>query len=209
MITLALLRHGPTEWNRQHRLQGRSDLPLSAEGREQVAAWRLPPELSSYRWWSSPLQRCRETAGLLAQSLPVAPEVAIESRLIEMNYGAWEGSTLEELRRSHGDRMAQWEAQGLDMQPPEGESPRQVQRRLRPWLAESALDGRDSFAVVHKGVIRAIYALATDWTMERKAPDRLTYDCLQIFTLNCDGLPAVRLLNVSLAGASRDAGAAA
>jgi broad specificity phosphatase PhoE len=209
MTTLALLRHGPTEWNRQHRLQGRSDLPLSAEGRAQVAAWQLPAELGSYRWWSSPLQRCRETAELLAQSLPVATELAIELRLIEMNYGTWEGSTLEELRRRHGDRMAQWEAQGLDMQPPGGESPRQVQQRLRPWLSERAAAGHHSFAVVHKGVIRALYALATGWTMERKAPDRLADDRLQVFTLNSDGLPEVQSLNLSLAGAGRDAGAAA
>lgn len=209
MITLALLRHGPTEWNRQHRLQGRSDLPLSAEGRAQVAAWRLPAELSSYRWWSSPLQRCRETAELLAQSMVAAPAIAIESRLIEMNFGAWEGSTLEELRRRHGDRMAQGEAQGLDMQPPGGESPRQVQQRLRPWLAELAADGRNNFAVVHKGVIRALYALATGWTMERKSPDRLVFDCLQEFAVGSGGMLAVRSLNVSLTGASKDAGAAA
>jgi probable phosphoglycerate mutase len=155
------------------------------------------------------LQRCRETAALLAGAFSPLPEIVIEPRLIEMNYGAWEGSTLEELRRRHGAQMAQWEAQGLDMQPPEGESPRQAQQRLRPWLAELADEGRDSFAVVHKGVIRALYALATGWTMERKAPDRLAFDCLQVFTLGGDGMPAVRSLNASMTGADRGAGAAA
>jgi len=209
MTRLALLRHGPTEWNRLHRLQGRSDLPLSAEGRAQVAALHLPMEIAAYRWWSSPLQRCRETAELLARSVPDTPAIAIEPRLIEMSYGAWEGSTLEELRRRHGKQMEQWEAQGVDMSPPDGESPRAVQERLRPWLGELARDGRDSFAVVHKGVIRAIYALATGWSMVRKAPDRLFDDRLQIFTLDSSGLPAVQSLNVALAAADSDAGAAA
>jgi broad specificity phosphatase PhoE len=199
MSTLALLRHGPTEWNHLHRLQGRTDLPLSPEGRALVATWRLHTDMGLYRWWSSPLRRCRETAQLLARAFSPPPEIAIEPRLIEMSYGAWEGSTLEELRRRHGEQMVQWEARGLDMQPPDGESPRQVQERLQPWLKAIASDRHDCFAVVHKGVIRALYALATGWTMETKAPHRLANDCLQIFTLRKDGQPAVQALNLPLA----------
>lgn len=209
MTRLALLRHGATEWNRLHRLQGRTDLPLSAEGRAQVAGWRLPAEVGSYRWWSSPLQRCRATADLLAEAFSPAPQIVIEPRLIEMSYGRWEGSTLEELRRRHGAEMRLWEARGLDMRPPDGESPRDVQARLRPWLRELVQDGRDSFAIVHKGVIRAIYALATNWTMEQRAPDRLVFDRLQILSLATDGSPALEALNVPLLRADNDAGAAA
>jgi broad specificity phosphatase PhoE len=205
MSTLALLRHGPTEWNRLHRLQGRTDLPLSPDGRALVATWRLPADMGLYRWWSSPLRRCRETAVLLARAFSPPPEIAFDPRLIEMAYGAWEGSTLDELRSRHGEQMTQWEAQGLDMQPPDGESPRQVQQRLQPWLNTVADDRHDCFAVVHKGVIRAIYALATGWTMERKAPDRLAPDCLQIFALRKDGQLAVQALNLPLAVA-RSAG---
>ena len=49
MTTLALLRHGPTVWNGQHRLQGHTDLPLSAEGRARVIGWRLPADIAGYR----------------------------------------------------------------------------------------------------------------------------------------------------------------
>jgi broad specificity phosphatase PhoE len=199
MSTLVLLRHGPTEWNRSHRLQGRTDLPLSPEGRALVATWRVPADLAFCRWWSSPLRRCRETATLLSRKFSPPPDIAIEPRLIEMSYGAWEGSTLEDLRRRHGERMAQWEARGLDLQPPGGESPRQVQERLQPWLNAVASDRHDGFAVVHKGVIRAIYALATGWTMESKPPHRLNNDCLQIFALREDGAPAVQALNLQVA----------
>jgi probable phosphoglycerate mutase len=207
MSTLALLRHGPTEWNRLHRLQGRTDMPLSAEGRALVAAWRLPDDMGSYRWWSSPLQRCRETAALLARAFKPAPDIAIEPRLIEMSYGAWEGSTLDDLRRRHGAEMRLWEARGLDMQPPDGESPRQVQERLRPWLKAVGNDGQDSLAVAHKGVMRALYALATGWTMERKPPHRLAYDCLQIFTVHADGRLEVLALNAPLAASAGETAA--
>ena len=63
--------------------------------------------------------------------------------------------------------MIENEARGLDFRPPGGESPRDVQARLRPFL-ESLRD--PTIAVTHKGVLRALYALATGWTMERKAP---------------------------------------
>ena len=208
MTALALLRHGPTVWNAQHRLQGHTDLPLSAEGRARVIGWRLPPEIAAFRWWCSPLRRARETAELLGEAAPERPDIAVELRLMEMSYGEWEGETLDHLRQRHGEQMAQWEAQGLDLRPPGGESPRQVQQRLRPWLASIGRDGGNHFAVVHKGVIRAIYAMATGWTMERKAPDRLAYDCLQRFALDTDGKPSVQALNVPLNGGSA-AGAAA
>jgi probable phosphoglycerate mutase len=209
MIRLALLRHGATEWNRQHRLQGRSDLPLSADGRAQVGGWRLPAEMGAWRWWSSPLQRSRETAEILAAGFSPAPAITADVGLIEMSYGEWEGATLEELRKRDGEQMRSLEARGLDMRPPSGESPRDVQARLRPWLAERAQEGRDSLAIVHKGVIRAVYALAAGWTMERKARDRLSYECLQLFSLAEDGSPSVVTLNLPLDGGKKDTGAAA
>ncbi len=208
MTTLALLRHGPTVWNAQHRLQGHTDLPLSAEGRAAVIGWRLPADIGDCRWWCSPLRRARETAELLGEAMPERPVITVELRLMEMSYGEWEGETLADLRQRHGEQMAQWEARGLDLRPPGGESPRDVQQRLRPWLASIAQEGGNHFAIVHKGVIRAIYAMAAGWTMEREAPDRLAYDCLQLFALDADGEPSVQALNVPLTGGSA-AGAAA
>ncbi len=200
MTTLALLRHGPTVWNSQRRLQGRTDLPLSAEGRASIIGWRLPADIAGFRWWCSPLRRSRETAELLRDALPERPEITVELRLMEMSYGEWEGETLANLRQRHGAQMAQWEAEGLDLRPPGGESPRDLQQRLLPWLAAVAQEGGNHFAIVHKGVIRAVYAMATGWTMEQKAPDRLAYDCLQSFALEADGRPSVQSLNVPLTG---------
>lgn len=42
-MILAVIRHGPTEYNKAGRIQGRRDIPLSAEGRAVVARWQLPP----------------------------------------------------------------------------------------------------------------------------------------------------------------------
>ena len=75
---------------------------------------------------------------------------------------------------------------------------REVQERLRPFLAERARAGRPTIAVCHRGVIRAVYALAVSWDMTSKAPRRLADGCAQVFTLAPDGTPAVRTLDFPL-----------
>ena len=79
-----------------------------------------------------------------------------------------------------------------------GESPRDVQARLAPWLAEVAARKRPLVAVTHKGVIRAIVAQATGWDMTGTLPAPLAWDCAHLFTLAADGAPAVERLNLSL-----------
>ena len=99
-------------------MQGRRDIPLSERGRAQVRTWSLPPELSNAASWvSSPLKRAIETAELLA-----GRAVDREGALIEMDWGDWEGSTLDELRDTHGAAFDQNEARGLDFRPPGGEA---------------------------------------------------------------------------------------
>jgi probable phosphoglycerate mutase len=185
---LALIRHMPTVWNRQGRLQGQRDTPLDPNA---IPDWRLPPELSGFRFLASPLTRARETA----ERLGVSPQ--IDKRLIEMSWGEWEGCTLAELRVNFAD-IDELEAQGLDFRTPGGESPRDVQDRVRPLLAEIAAAGRPTAAVVHKGVIRPIFALATGWDMLGKPPYRLSWSAAHVFRLAPDGHPSIERLNIAL-----------
>jgi broad specificity phosphatase PhoE len=187
---LALIRHMPTEWNAARRLQGREDVPLTAE---TAPDWRVPAELDGFRWLSSPLRRAIDTARRLGIAEP-----EIEPRLIEMRWGAWEGETLAGLRARLGAAMAAAEATGLDFRPPGGESPREVQARLMPLLAEIARAGRPVTAVTHKGVIRAVLALATDWDMRDKPPHRLSWSAAQLFCLDAQGRPTIARLNLPL-----------
>lgn len=196
MTRLALIRHAPTAWNLEGRIQGRSDIPLSAEGRAMAGAWRLPSQIggTGWSWLSSPLQRARETAALLNPQ----GAIRIEDMLIEMDWGDWEGSVLADLRARGGEDMRTAEARGLDFQPPNGESPRMVQARLAPFLAALGRDGGSHVAVTHKGVIRALYARACGWDMIGRPPEKLREPCVHVFEIDAQGQPGVVQLNLSL-----------
>ena len=196
MIRLALLRHGATAWNAAGLLQGRRDVALSPDGRADVAGWRLPDGVASWSWQTSPLARCRETVALLRATHP-GPPAAIEARLIEMDFGSWEGRSLAAVRAADPDGTAAREARGLDFAAPGGESPRDVLARLAPWLGAVAAAGRDVLAITHKGVIRALYAQASRWPMLGRMPTRLDLAALQLFALSDRGL-SIEQLNLAV-----------
>jgi len=194
MTLLAVIRHGPTEWNEDARLQGHSDVPLSSAGRLLVASWRVPSQLVDFEWLTSPLKRAVETATLLTHG-----DVAKDHRLIEMDWAEWEGRRLLDLRAELGIEMTTLEAKGLDFRPPGGESPRDVQQRLQGLLEERRRFARPTVAVCHKGIIRALYALAANWDMTGKPPHKLQANCAHLLRITSDGLEIAHL-NLSLHG---------
>jgi probable phosphoglycerate mutase len=194
MTRLALIRHGPTAWNDDGRMQGRQDVPLTALARRTLAALKPPAALDGFAWVTSPLARARETARLIAPEI----EPAIEPALIEMAWGEWEGMALHALRLQHGDRFDALERLGLDFLPPGGESPRMVQARLAPWLARLGAARQPTVAVTHKGVIRALLGLATGWDFLGKPSARLDWSAVHLFAVDADGTPHIDQVNLPL-----------
>lgn len=150
-----LLRHGETEWNAQNRFCGRSDVPLSDLGRWQ--AQRLGERLKSVpleALYASPLKRAMETARLISAMTGLEP--IVDERLVEINYGHWEGKTLAEIMRDHPAVYKAWRADPGQVAPPGGESGIEAQRRVVPFLeALAAKHGEQHIAVVfHKTVCR-------------------------------------------------------
>jgi probable phosphoglycerate mutase len=181
-VIVALLRHGRTAWNDAQRLQGRANIPLTAAGREQVLRWRLPAELSHATVCTSPLVRAVETARLAARCEPV-----VVPALIEMDWGAWEGTTFAALRADHADAFAAAEARGLDFRPPGGESLREIQQRVLAWLASLAATGGPVLAVTHKGVLNVLVAHLTGWNGIGRSPVKLRPDCVHLLELDQAG----------------------
>ncbi|MBR2990663.1 MAG: histidine phosphatase family protein [Solobacterium sp.] len=91
-----IIRHGQTAMNHSHVLQGRSDLPLNEKGirqAESAGEWLASQGIVFDRIYSSPLQRAVQTAELAVPGIPVT----IDDRLIEMDYGPYEGTDLKSL----------------------------------------------------------------------------------------------------------------
>ena len=194
-VPIALIRHGPTDWNAEHRLQGHADRPLSEHGRTEVARWKVPADYLGFEWVSSPLSRARQTAEILL--LDIRRD---EPAIIEMHWGDWEGRTRDELDEIYGDEVAKRAALGLDLRPHNGESPRDVRDRVGAWARAVAATGRPTGAVCHQGIIRAALSLATGWSMVGKPPAKMDWSSLHLFRAGVDGSFEIEALNVSLTG---------
>ncbi len=193
MTGLALLRHAPTAWNDAGRLQGRADPRITPASRAALAGWMLPAPWAGWPVLTSPLRRCVETAAALG--LDATPEPA----LIEMDWGGYEGQTLAALRAAGGAAFAAAEARGLDFTPPGGESPRAVQARLTPLLVRLAAARMSCLGITHRGVIRALCALALGWDMTGPPPLRLPRQGgLVVFQLAPDGTPRLAIPDLPL-----------
>lgn len=193
MLHVYFIRHGQTNWNVEKRLQGRTDIPLNEAGRQQIHAYQLPEPLLSMPWFHSPLLRAQQTAELLGV------DSRLETALLEMSWGDWEGKTLKQLSTQDPDYFAEQEARGLDLQPNNGESPRGVAARVSKWLESVDIPHLEQHigCVSHKGVIRAIYAQAVNWDMLGKSPHKLDYHSAQHFCF-ARGRWSVIELNITL-----------
>ena len=154
-VTANPLSLGPNGTQRELFIDGHMIEKLTGDVRQQL---QLPDFFSEMDWITSPLSRAIETGKLLGIT-----EMLIDDRLIETNWGDWEGQVLQDLRIKYGQEMLENEKKGLDLSPPGGESPRQVCQRLQPLLSDIATSGKQKLigAITHKGVIRSLLSLAT------------------------------------------------
>jgi broad specificity phosphatase PhoE len=162
--TLILVRHGETAGQSSIRYYGRTDTPLSDEGRAQMraAARALEREVFN-RVFASNLCRATEGARIIAGD--GAPIVAVEE-FAEIDFGRFEGLTIDEIRRAAPDEFERWQRLRLDAsyRYPEGESGAEFRNRVKLGMErmfETWRDGRGEFSgtallVAHRGVIRII-----------------------------------------------------
>ncbi len=156
-----LVRHGETEWNAENRLCGRTDVPLSETGRGQARS--LAERLRSTSFdalYASPLERATETAHLISRTGGLTP--VQDSRLLELDYGQWEGKTLAEIRQSDPETFRAWDANPAQVAPPGGESGFEAQQRVVSFLDFlAAKHPRGNVLVVfHKTVCRLAISYA-------------------------------------------------
>lgn len=155
MNIIGLLRHGPTAWNRDKRIQGSEDIPLDTAA-FQATAWRQL--LHQYGPWdqvvSSSLSRCRQTCDILLPGQPYG----IDRDLREQDWGLWTGQTIGHLRLTYPGRIEAEERLGWEFTPPGGESRRAVLLRVRAAIGRATADrdGLRILLVTHLGVIKIL-----------------------------------------------------
>lgn len=182
---LLVVRHGQTEWSRDGRHTGRTDLPLLPEGEEQ--ATRLRPVLADHPFvlvLTSPLQRAVRTAELAG-----FPDAEADDDLLEWDYGAYEGTRTLDVRVDDPD-WSIWETEVHD-----GEQPEQVGERVDHVIARARLAGGDVLAFAHAHVLRI---LAARWIGLPASGGRLfTLEPATVSALGWEReTPAVRSWNV-------------
>ena len=147
---IVLVRHGETEWSRDLRHTGRTDVPLTERGREQAAALR--PRLAERelaRVLTSPLSRARETCELAG----LGDRAEQRTELVELDYGDAEGLTTDQMR----ERDPDWTV--WTHPTPGAETLDQVEARLEPLIAELRQAEGDVAIFAHGHVLRVLAAL--------------------------------------------------
>jgi broad specificity phosphatase PhoE len=153
-MRLILVRHGESQLGSVYRYAGRTDTPLSPEGRRQVV--ELADRFGGFgsTGSSSDLLRCRETAEILA------PRSRIEYTgcLRELDFGEWEGLTPEECALAHPSRYRRWMEDPRSEDPPGGESLDGLARRVLALadLVAGRFRRRTAVFVTHGGPIRVL-----------------------------------------------------
>jgi len=145
---LVVVRHGQTEWSRDGKHTGRTDLPLLPEGERQAQS--LQPVLGTWDFTlvlTSPLARAARTADLAG-----FPGAEPDPDLLEWDYGAYEGTRTVDVRETEpGWSIWETEVEG-------GEQPEQVGERVDRVIARARASGGDVLAFAHAHVLRILAA---------------------------------------------------
>jgi broad specificity phosphatase PhoE len=158
-LRLVLVRHARTDWNRDRRLEGWHDVPLSDEGRAQAeAVGRALADRPPAAVYSSPLRRALDTAAAIAA--PHRLEVQADVAFTEMGFGRWEGLLAPEIEGRDPHQYRLWVEAPAEAAPPGGERLADVRRRVLAGLAGlRARHAGQTVALVSHGISSRILVL--------------------------------------------------
>lgn len=200
MLNVYFLRHGETTWNAAgNRYCGRTDVPLTEKGIAQATLvgeqLKGVPLAAAY---SSPLQRAFTTARVAAGDRPVIAD----QRLIEADFGQWEGKTREEFVAEDPISWSRWDEDPTDTKAGvTGETAMEVVHRVDGFFTE-VLDrhpaGSNILVVAHNGVNRLFLAWKLGMPLRNYRQLVQENSAITLFTLDADGRLTLKLLNALL-----------
>lgn len=169
------MRHGETQYNRERRFQGWSANSRLTEAGEEAARvvaslllWSFRSAAKFSALYSSDLERALETARPISRVLGLT--ILSEPLFREMNFGAWEGLSREEVAEIYPEAHRLWIAGSPDVKPLSGESFREMSDRVLYGLSVLAKhhQGQDIVIVTHLGPLKAIVCTARGWSYDRR-----------------------------------------
>jgi probable phosphoglycerate mutase len=188
------VRHGETELSAEDRFAGATDVALGEAGREQTR--KLATRLSSTRLaaaYTSPMQRTRETAAIIAE--PHGLQVIERDGLREIDHGHWEGLRRTDVEARFPEEFNRWEDDPFTFAPPGGETGHQVVARALPVVRDivDAHSGEQVLVVSHKATIRLVIASLLGFD-PRGYRDRLDQSPASLTVLDFKGFERARLM---------------
>lgn len=170
---LVLIRHGETAWNRERRMQGQTDTPLSEIGHAQARALGERMARDAFTTiYSSDLKRAWDTAAAIARLS--GHEIVSEPRLRERTFGVFEGLSYDEMTQRYPAEHARFSLREPDYAVPGGESPRQFFERSLACLEDiaAAHPGETVLVVTHGMILDTAYRAAHQMPLhvKREAP---------------------------------------
>lgn len=155
-MKLILIRHGKTEANEKHLYCGKTDLPLSKAGREELKVCKTIlryPDPTGMKILTSGMKRCEETLEILWGKVPHSAD----ARFREMDLGKFEMHSYEELKEDP-EYLAWITGDNESNVTPGGESGKMMTERVLAALKDLLASGQDALLITHGGVIAAIMA---------------------------------------------------
>jgi probable phosphoglycerate mutase len=180
--TLIVIRHGETAWNREKRMQGTTDTPLSEVGRAQAQALgRRLADRGFAALYASDLSRALDTARNKAEH--TGREIVTDPRLQERRFGIFEGLTAEEIVARYPEEHARFSSRDPDYAVPGGESARSFTWRCIGCLAEIGArhSGDEVVVVTHGLVLDSLYRAAHGLDHGARRPVPLINASLNVF----------------------------
>jgi broad specificity phosphatase PhoE len=161
---IVLCRHAATDHNLTKRFLSTTDLPLGPHGRAQSDGLREALRNFTFqRCFVSPMRRCLETRELVAPDIPYEVMPALR----EVDFGAWEGQTLEWVERHAPALLAQRREDPVRFTPPGGESIEAMGSRLVPLLPRLRESG-DTLVIGHRITLGALERLLRNLPLDSK-----------------------------------------
>ena len=152
-----LIRHAQTVWNREKKIQGHRDTPLTADGEKQASIWgQILAPFSWDRILASDVGRALATAEIINVSLKIP--LTTDSRLREQDWGQWVGKTVRQIEAEAKRILDEQVNAGWDFCPPGGESRLSVLKRSQQALQVTAerFPGQNVLVVTHEGIVKSL-----------------------------------------------------